>query len=101
MADNDFMQKRRDQFKLDHDLAGCDPHVLMTPGGSHVEIRAQLVDHSGPQPQRTGRFVHLSVSTADAMRLLALLKDVQKQRALPDFDQPTEMILTPPAKDRN
>ncbi len=91
-----------DPFKRDHDLVGCDPVILMSSAdAAQIEIRTELIDHSGLVARRSGRFVHLGISLADAMQLLALLKGLQKQLGLPDHAGPVRGISVPPAKDRN
>jgi hypothetical protein len=52
----------REKFKVDHDLSGHAP-VIMTPlDGSQVILRTELVDHSGPKPRGSGRYVHLGMT---------------------------------------
>lgn len=88
-------------FKVDHDLSGISPDIIIDPRKpNQMILRSELVGHH-PTTRRTGRFVHLGMTAADAMRLLALLKDVQKQQGWADPVDPVQSTAVPPAKDRN
>jgi hypothetical protein len=89
-----------DRSSIEHDLAIYNPVIVMAPGAQQLEI-AELVDHSGPEARRSGRFVHLKTTLVDAMQLLALLKEAQRRLGLPDYPDSATMIPVPPAKDRN
>ena len=87
---------------VEHDLRGQHPDIIRNPKNpNQLFIRCEMVDHSGGAPKPTGKYIHLGMTVADSMRLLALLSAVQKQLGLPAHSGKATYTVVPPAKDRN
>ena len=83
---------------IKHDLSIVSPDVASN--GKQIVIQGELVEYD-PVARRSGKFVRLGMTAADAMRLLALLKGVQKQLGLPDEPGIVESVLVPAKRDQN
>ena len=95
-------EEDRRRMNIAHDLSGYQPDIIGNPKNpNQLIIRCEMVDHSGGIPKRTGKYIHLGMTAADSMRLLALLSAVQKQLGLPDHPGETKYIVVPSKKDRN
>ena len=85
-----------------HDLSGYHPDIVGNPNNpNQLIIRCEMVDHSGGPSKLTGKYIHLGMTTADSMRLLALLSAAQKQLGLPSHSSDVKYEVVPPARDRN
>jgi hypothetical protein len=70
----------RKKFNLAHNLVGTDINVMVGPARpNQVILRCEKVSHASGTGKRTGKYIHLGMTAADAMRLLAMLSAVQKK----------------------
>jgi len=83
---------------IKHDLSIVSPDIACN--NTQVVIQSELVEFD-PVARRSGKFVRLGMTAADAMRLLALLKGIQKQLGLPDETGPVESVFVPAKRDQN
>jgi hypothetical protein len=92
----------RARMNIVHDLSGYQPDIIGNPKNpNQLIIRCEMVDHSGGSSKRTGKYIHLGMTVADSMRLLALLSAAQQQLGLPAPSADVKYTVVPPAKDRN
>jgi hypothetical protein len=85
-----------------HDLSGYRPDIIGNPKNpNQLIIRCEMVDHSEGESKLTGKYIHLGMTVADSMRLLALLSAAQKQLGLPPHSGDATYTVVPPSKDRN
>jgi hypothetical protein len=95
-------EQDRKRMNIAHDLSGYRPDIIGNPKNpNQLIIRCEMVDHSGGSSKLTGKYIHLGMTAADSMRLLALLSAAQKQLGLPAHSEEATYIVVPPAKDRN
>jgi hypothetical protein len=95
-------EQDRKQMNIAHDLSGYRPDIIGSPKNpNQLIIRCEMVDHSGGSSKRTGKYIHLGMTAADSMRLLALLLAAQKQLGLPSHSDEATYTVVPSAKDRN
>jgi hypothetical protein len=88
-------------MEADLDLSGCNPALIVSKNNSQIVIRCEQVTHVPSGPQRTGKYIHLGMTAADAMLLLAQLKEAQRRQVLPDPPGQPTMTDVPPEKDRH
>lgn len=84
--------------KIKYDLSIVAPDVVSNR--TQIAIQGELVEFD-PVARRSGKYVRLGMTAADAMRLLALLKGIQKQLGLPDEAGQVEGGFVPPKRDQN
>ena len=85
---------------VDFDFTCYAPDLLTPLDGSQVIIRAEVVVHD-PVARQSGKHIHLGMTPADAMRLLAQLRSVQQQFAWPDASGQGETIVVPPEREKH
>lgn len=86
----------------DIQLAGYYPQVLIPDNKPDVAIiHLEKVDQTPEGPQRSGRYIHLAVTAQDAMRLLTVLQNVQKEQGWPDCPHRPTVTHVPPEQDRH
>ena len=78
----------------------ADPELAGQPGVPNLVLRFQTVESKDNRPQRSGKYIHLELTTAFAMQLLGHLTEAKRRLGLPDPLEST-VIAVPPAKDRN
>jgi hypothetical protein len=83
---------------FNHDVT--DIELMSDARGAVFVIRSQVIDQLPSGPRRSGKYIHLTMTARQAMRLLALLHGAQTKLNLPI---PADVRLTtvPPAKDRH
>jgi hypothetical protein len=87
------------KFDIEHYVT--DAEIIVDPKLPNQMItRFQLVDQLPSGPQRNGKYVHLTLTSAQATRLLGTLQAWHQRTGLPNPLIP-EGIVVPPAKDRN
>jgi hypothetical protein len=82
------------------DLYGIAPQVMTTKDGKNFTIQWESVEQTPSGPRRTEKYIHLSMTAADAMRLLGLLEGARQTHGLPVQANVTQLDV-PPLKDRN
>jgi hypothetical protein len=88
-------------MKADLEIYALDPNVIvMSDQQSQLIIRCEMVDQLPAGPKRNGKYVHLTMTMGQAMRLLSMLQGVQHQYGLAS-EPPATIIPVPPTKDRN
>ena len=60
-------------MKADLDITGYQPDLVAGKDGQQVIVRCEIVDQPATGPQRSGKYIHLGLTAADAMRLLFLV----------------------------
>ena len=88
-------------MQVDVELSGRSPSLVVKRDGSQIVIRCEKVDHLPDGPRASGKYIHLGMTAADAMVLLAQLKEAQRRQALREPDGQPIMIDVPPSKDHN
>jgi hypothetical protein len=88
-------------MNADFDFHVADPEVAINPGGTMLVLRFQTAEPFQHGHKRSGKYIHLNMTTDFAMRLLAVLQQVKEMMALPDPPPLPPAILVPPVKDRN
>ncbi|SDR10788.1 hypothetical protein SAMN05519103_00772 [Rhizobiales bacterium GAS113] len=78
-----------------------DPDVVLNRQMTAALLQFQIVDQQPHGPQRSGEYIHLSMTPAAAMNLMLLLQQAKKMMGWPDPDGSPQTISVPPAKDRN
>jgi hypothetical protein len=63
-------------------------------------IRAETIDQPPTGPQRSGKHIHLTITTKQALRLLSMLEAARQKLGL-HREPPASALTVPPAKDRN
>jgi hypothetical protein len=81
------------------DITAWNPQVIATPDGRQMLVRAEIVEQRPEGGRPTGKYIHLGLSSADAMKLLSILREFQQRFALQSPTQVTT-IDVPPAKER-
>jgi hypothetical protein len=66
----------------DHDLSACEPDVIVTNNPRQVIVRARLLEQTPEGPQKSDKYIHLTLTTAEAMQLMNLLQDAQSKNSL-------------------
>jgi len=90
------------RFQLAYNLSGYQPNILFDPKKpTQLIISSELVDHQDGKAQRTGKYIHLGMTTADAMRLLGLLSAVQQQFGFEAHSEPIQHNFVPPKNEQN
>lgn len=88
-------------MKADVEYYATDAEIIVNKSQlGQLITRFQIVDQLPSGPQRSGKFLHLILTSAQATRLLGALQAWHKHMGLPDPAIP-EAIDVPPAKDRN
>jgi len=82
-------------------IAATDVQLTALRDLSAFSIVGTVVEITPDGPRRTEDAVHLTLSSRQAMRLLALLQAVQAKYGLPAHPDPVTETIVPPAKDRN
>jgi hypothetical protein len=90
---------KRKKMQADFDITGYAPDLVVGKNGRQAIIRCEIVDQPSEGPRRSGKYIHLGLTAADAMRLLAHLQGAQKQFGWP-IPQGI-MIDVPPPIDRH
>lgn len=88
------------QLEAEFDLVGVSPDLITKPDGKQVMIRCERVAHD-PAPRRTGKHIHLGMTPADAMRLLAQLQLAQQQFGWPIHPGGAVFVAVPPDRQKN
>ena len=88
-------------MQADVELSGRSPSLVVKKDGSQIVIRCEKVDHLPDGPRASGKYIHLGMTAADAMLLLAQLKEAQRRQVLLDPGVRPAMITIPSEKDRN
>jgi len=86
------------EIEIEYDLLIVKPDIAGNE--KQIVILGELVKYD-PVGRPSGKYIRLGMTVADAMRLLALLKDVQKQLGLPDELPHVQSMQVPPRTDRN
>jgi hypothetical protein len=95
-------EEDRKRMNIVHDLSGYRPDIIgSAKNPNQLIIRCEMIDHSQGSSKLTGKYIHLGMTAADSMRLLALLSAAQKQLGLPAHSEKATYTVVPPAKDRN
>lgn len=81
--------------------SGHQPEIIVPTPPTMVILRCEIPENLPGDLQQNGKYVHLRLTTGDAMHLLQILKNVQKELGLPDAPGHATVIHIPPAKDRN
>jgi hypothetical protein len=86
-------------MKPDHYFYVCDPE-LVGAENANPTLRFQTTEEREGRYRRSGKYIHLEMTSAFAMQLLGHLKAYQQALGLPEPPAPTRIDI-PPAKDRN
>ena len=86
-------------MKSDLDVSGYQPDLVAGKDGRQIIVRCEIIDQIATGPRRSGKYIHLDLTAADAMQLLSRLQAAQKQFGWPVPQ--TTVISVPPAADRN
>lgn len=88
-------------MKADVEIYATNSEIIVSKNQANQLIaRFQIVEQLPSGPQRSGKFLHLSLTSAQATRLLGMLQAWHARMGLPDPVTP-EMIDVPRAKDRS
>ena len=87
-------------MKADSEFFVTDFALLARPDGNGFVVRGETVDQLPSGPQRSGKYIHLTMTPKQAASLLAHLQAAQKQFGFP-IAPPSDKTAVPPAKDRN
>jgi len=82
-------------------LSAANPCLVVQKDGSQIVIRCEEVEQTRNGPRKSGRYIHLGMTTADATQLLALLKDAEQRQALVGGHHRVMIVDVPPEKDRH
>ena len=88
-------------MEADFEFLVTNPQAVGQPERNALLLRFELFQQSPDGLQQSGRFVHLSLTPQNAMRLLAILQAVQGAMKLPAEPTPPTRIDVPPEKDRH
>jgi hypothetical protein len=88
-------------MRADVDLTGQAPSLIVFVERAHIIICCEQIEQTGRGPKPNGKHVHLGMTAADAMLLLAQLKEAQARLGLPDNSALIREIPISPAKFRN
>lgn len=87
-------------MKADYEFDITDLDLIVSQDGKGLMLRAQTVDQPPTGPRRSGKYIHLSLTPSQAMRLLGHLQRAQAHFGYPDVAD-AETVKVPPRKDQN
>jgi hypothetical protein len=83
------------------ELTAHAPQLMVSRDGSQIIIRCQQVEQTAEGPKLNGEYIHLGMTWADGVRLLALLLEAQKQAGQPQPTAQVSVTDVPPVRSRN
>lgn len=86
-------------MKADFAYDVLDPTLVMNAQKTSILIRCEIFDQRPEGHRRSGKHVHLTMTTGEAMRLLAQLQAAQKISGVAAPSASATQV--PPTKDRN
>ena len=87
-------------MKADLNLVGTEPSLIVESNRERVIIQATLIEfpEGAEFGKKSEKYIHLGMTVADAMHLLANLKFVQQRYGWPDAPPP---LVQPPRSDQH
>lgn len=87
-------------MKPDHYFYVCDPELIGAIGDPNPTLRFQTTEEREGRYRRSGKYIHLEMTSAFAMQLLGHLRAYQQAMGLPEPLPPTRIDI-PPTKDQH
>jgi hypothetical protein len=87
-------------MKAEFEYSVTDVQLIANPQKTAFLLRSEVVDQPSTGPVRSGKHIHLTMTTKQAMRLLSMLQAAQANFGL-EIAQESKPLYVPPAKDRN
>lgn len=88
-------------MKADFNFDVTEPEIALSANLPALLLRFQTVDQPPSGPQRSGKYIHLSMTLDQAMYLLARLQAVQRHTSAPVPSIQEIPIAVPLASKRN